>query len=91
MHSGDIRQTRPTALRRRLPCSGSNAWAEVAGVFTLTTEAHLQHEKAKAELKSLVPEDAEHAIGHGVRAKRSKSGAISSDLATVEGSDHATV
>jgi hypothetical protein len=31
-------------------------------------------------LKSLVPEDAQQAIGHGVRAKRSKSGAISFDL-----------
>jgi hypothetical protein len=33
---------------------------------------HLEHEKARTELKSLVPEDAQQAIGHGVRAKRSK-------------------
>jgi hypothetical protein len=31
-------------------------------------------------LKKLVPEDAKEAIGHGVRAKRSRSGAISFDL-----------
>jgi hypothetical protein len=31
--------------------------------------------KAKVELKSLMPEDAKEAIGHGLRAKRSKSGA----------------
>jgi hypothetical protein len=31
-------------------------------------------ETAKAELKSLMPEDAKEAIGHGIRAKRSKSG-----------------
>ena len=46
----------------------------------------------KAELKSLVPDDAQQAIGHGVRAKRSKSGAISFDLVVgAEGSGHAAV
>ena len=29
-----------------------------------------------------MPEDAKEAIGHGVRAKRSKSGAVSFDLLT---------
>ena len=33
-----------------------------------------------AELKGLMPEDAKEATGHGVRAKRSKSGAVSFDL-----------
>jgi hypothetical protein len=60
--------------------STSNAYAEFAAVFAQTRSAHLEHEKAKAELKGLVPEDAKEAIGHGVRAKRSKSGAISFDL-----------
>ena len=32
-----------------------------------------------------MPEDAQQAIGHGVRAKRSKSGAISFDLLSAEG------
>ena len=31
-----------------------------------------------------MPEDAKEAIGHGIRAKRSKSGAISFDLLEVE-------
>jgi hypothetical protein len=35
-----------------------------------------------------VPEDAREAIGHGLRAKRSKSGAISFDLLEME-ADHA--
>jgi hypothetical protein len=35
-------------------------------------------------LKSLVPEDAKEAIGHGIRAKRLKSGAISFDLLEME-------
>ena len=33
-----------------------------------------------------MPEDAKEAIGHGIRAKRSKSGAISFDLIDVEAS-----
>ena len=33
-----------------------------------------------------MPEDAKEAIGHGVRAKRSKSGAVSFDLLVQEGS-----
>src|SRR5262249_39323063 len=65
---------------RIVDMSASNAWGEFAGIFIRTREAHLEHEKAKAELKTLMPEDAYQAIGHGLRAKRSKSGAISFDL-----------
>jgi hypothetical protein len=65
--------------------SASNAWAELASIFARTQSAHFEHEQARAELKSLVPDDAQQAIGHGVRAKRSKSGAISFDLISVEG------
>ncbi|MGA8863360.1 MAG: hypothetical protein WB444_06080 [Gallionella sp.] len=71
---------------RIVDMSASNAWAEFAGVFSRTRSAHLEHEQAKAELKILMPEDAHQAIGHGIRAKRSKSGAISFDLLEVEGS-----
>ena len=46
-------------------------------LYRLTRPAALDHDRAKAELKALVPEDAKEASGHGVRAKRSKSGAIS--------------
>ena len=76
---------------RIVDMSSSNAWADFAAVFARTRSAHLEHEQAKAELKNLVPEDAQQAIGHGVRAKRSKSGAISFDLINVEGSGHAAV
>jgi predicted phage-related endonuclease len=69
---------------RTVDMSSSNAWAEFAAVFLQTRRPHLEHEQAKAELKSLMPEDAKEAFGHGVRAKRSKSGAISFDLATPE-------
>jgi hypothetical protein len=65
---------------RIVDMSVSNAWAEFAAVFARTREAHSEHEQAKAELKGLMPEDAKEAIGHGVRAKRSKSGAVSFDV-----------
>jgi predicted phage-related endonuclease len=64
--------------------SESNAWAEFSGVFQRTREAHLEHENAKAELKNLMPEDAKEAAGHGIRAKRSKSGAVSFELFSME-------
>jgi hypothetical protein len=70
--------------------TASNAWAEFSGIFARTRDAHLEHEQAKTELKGLMPEDAKEAIGHGVRAKRSKSGAVSFDLLSGEGS-HASV
>ena len=69
---------------RIVDMSASNSWAECAAVFRTTRAAFLEHEKAKAELKGLMPEDAKEAIGHGVRAKRSKSGAVSFDLLDVE-------
>jgi predicted phage-related endonuclease len=75
---------------RIVDMSTSNAWAEFAGVFIRTRDAHLEHEKAKAELKSLVPQDAQQAMGHGIRARRSKSGAITFELLKAE-DDHATV
>jgi predicted phage-related endonuclease len=74
---------------RIVDMSSSNAWAEFSGVFRRTREAYLEHENAKAELKGLMPEDAKEAIGHGIRAKRSKSGAVSFELLNMEGANHA--
>ena len=75
---------------RIVDMTSSNAWADFSGVFARTRDAHLEHEQAKAELKCLMPEDAKEAIGHGIRAKRSKSGAISFDLHHTEAS-HAPI
>jgi hypothetical protein len=75
---------------RIVDVSASNAWAEFAAVFSRTRLAHLEHEQAKAELRRLMTEDAQQAIGHGIRAKRSKSGAISFDVLGGEGA-HAAV
>jgi len=51
---------------------------------------HTEHEHAKAELKKLMPEDAHQAIGHGLRGKRSKSGAVAFDILEMEG-NHAAI
>jgi hypothetical protein len=67
--------------------SGSNSWAEFAGIFQRTRTTHGEHERAKAELKALMPEDAREASGHGVRAKRSKSGAVTFVVVTSEAID----
>lgn len=72
---------------RIVDMSGSNSWAELTGIFRRTKPAHQEHETAKADLKKLVPEDAREAAGHGLRAKRSKSGAISFDLLEGEVAD----
>jgi predicted phage-related endonuclease len=69
---------------RIVDMSSSNSWAEFAGLFRSTRQAFLEHERSKVELKALMPEDAKQAIGHGVRAKRSKSGAVSFDLLGAE-------
>jgi predicted phage-related endonuclease len=74
---------------RIVDMSASNSWAEFAGLFRSTRQASLDHERSKAELKALIPEDAKEALGHGVRAKRSKSGAVSFDLLEVDGGGHA--
>jgi predicted phage-related endonuclease len=75
---------------RIVDMSTSNSWAEFAGLFRTTRQPFLDHERSKTELKALMPQDAKEAIGHGVRAKRSKSGAVTFDLIEAEAS-HAAV
>ena len=76
---------------RIVDMSASNSWAEFAAVCSATPgRRFLDHERAKSELKALMPEDAKEAIGHGVRAKRSKSGAVSFDVLETEAT-HAPV
>jgi predicted phage-related endonuclease len=71
---------------RIVDMTASNSWAEFAALFRSTRNAFLDHERAKIELKALIPEDAKEAIGHGVRARRSKSGAVSFDVLETEAS-----
>jgi hypothetical protein len=69
---------------RIVDMSSSNSWADFAALFRNTRSAFLDHERAKSELKALMPDDAKEAIGHGVRAKRSRSGAVSFDVLETE-------
>lgn len=70
--------------------SASNFWAEFASLYLETRSAYLDHERAKTELKFLMSADAKEAMGHGIRAKRSKSGAVTFDLVDME-SAHASL
>jgi putative phage-type endonuclease len=75
---------------RVVDMSSSNSWAQFASIYCQTRSAFLEHERAKAELKALMPQDAKEAVGHGIRATRSKSGAMSFALLPVE-NGHAPV
>jgi predicted phage-related endonuclease len=85
----------PTRARieavRIVDMSSSNAWAEFSAVFRRTREAYLEHEAVKSELKAVMPADAKEAVGHGIRAKRSKAGAVSFELVSTEDACHASV
>jgi predicted phage-related endonuclease len=86
-HLINVEAPRPRVeVGRIVDMSSSNSWAEFAALFRNTRSAFLDHERAKSELKNLIPEDAKEAIGHGVRAKRSRSGAVSFDVLDTEAS-----
>ncbi|MBL8571963.1 MAG: YqaJ viral recombinase family protein [Phreatobacter sp.] len=55
-------------------------WCSLAGRYRATKQAHDEHLQTKEDLKGLVPRDAVEAIGAGLRAKRSKTGALSFEL-----------
>jgi predicted phage-related endonuclease len=75
------------AAVRRVDMASSNTWAEFAALFCATRQAFLEHERAKTELRGLMPEAAKEAFGHGVLAKRSKAGAVSFEMIEGEASD----
>src|SRR5689334_14415274 len=68
------------AAVRVVDMTASNSWAELAALYRTTRQAHTEHERAKGELKALMPDDAKEAVGHGLRGRRSKAGAISFEL-----------
>jgi predicted phage-related endonuclease len=68
---------------RIVDMSASNAWAQLAATYRRTKPVFDEHEAAKLDLKRLVPEDAKETCGHGLRAKRSKAGAISFEMTEV--------
>ena len=67
----------PRAIGTREVClEGNNAWASAAVDWLENRFAAKCHANASATIRSLVQEDVARAFGHGIEAKRSKSGAI---------------
>ncbi len=89
-HLVNVEPPRPRfEVLRIVDMSSSNSWAELAALFRNTRAAFLDHERAKNELKALMPEDAKEAIGHGVRGRRTRNGAVWFDLFEREARDAA--
>lgn len=67
----------PKAIGVREICfEGNNGWASAAVDWQTHREAARTHAAAASILKGLVEDDVARAFGHGVEAKRSKSGAL---------------
>ena len=67
----------PRPIGTREVClEGNNAWASAAFDWLEHREAAKIHAAACAVIKAQVEEDVARAFGHGIEAKRSKSGAI---------------
>jgi predicted phage-related endonuclease len=54
---------------RIVDMTAPNAWAEFAAIFVRPREAHQEHERAKGELRSLMPEDEQQALGYVINPK----------------------
>ena len=61
---------------REVCLEGNNAWASAAFDWLKHRDAAKLHSAACTSIKSLVEDDVSRAFGHGIEAKRSKSGAI---------------
>ena len=66
---------RPAAVRE-VHMSGNNAWAANAGDWLDNRDAAKAFKEAEKEIKSLVPDDAGRAFGHGIECKRARNGAL---------------
>lgn len=67
---------RPVATRE-LRLDGNNAWASAAVDWLENDKAAKTHAAACKTIKALIDDDVARAFGHGIEARRSKSGAIS--------------
>ena len=61
---------------REVCLEGNNAWASAAHDWLRHRHAAKAHASAVTLIKSLIDEDVGRAFGHGIEAKRSRSGAI---------------
>jgi hypothetical protein len=65
-----------TSGDREICFEGNNLWAATAADWLEFRDVAKKHASACSIIKSLVGEDVSRAFGHGIEAKRSKSGAI---------------
>jgi len=61
---------------REICFEGNNAWAVAAADWVEQLAAVKMHASATSTIKGLIEPDVKRAFGHGIEAKRSKSGAI---------------
>lgn len=66
---------RPVGVRE-VCLEGSNSWAVAAAEWLECRDGAKRHAAASASLKEMVESDVSRAFGHGIEAKRSKTGAI---------------
>jgi predicted phage-related endonuclease len=66
---------RPIATRE-ISLDGNNAWASAAADWIENGKAAKTHALACKTIKDLIEDDVSRAFGHGIEAKRNKSGAI---------------
>lgn len=67
---------RPVGIRE-VCLDGNNSWAAAAADWVKNREPAKLHANACGQIKQLIEPDVSRAFGHGIEAKRSKSGAIS--------------
>jgi len=67
----------PTVADKTYDMEGNNLWASQADLWLMTREAAQSAKDAERTLKSLVPEDARKAHGHGVQITRDRVGRLS--------------
>ncbi len=61
---------------RQVNLAGNNAWAAAAADWLETKQPAKLHASACTAIKGLVEDDVALAFGHGIEARRSKSGAV---------------
>lgn len=61
---------------KKVDMTGNNEWADLAATFLANKDAASKFDKAKDSLKKMIPDDAAEAFGHGIAAKRSKTGSL---------------
>jgi hypothetical protein len=96
-----IRRPRTRRLQSRKPAGGAVRIVDMSNLQCLGRVRRHLHPHAGGAFRAssgirplssaLALSCAQQAIGHGIRAKRSKAGAISFDFVQVEGQIHATV